>query len=91
MQEYMNEPIDQVWTDQDVMSEYQKYQDKRKVSRIFDITVKEINAILRRNLTIGHYIYIAPFLLRNKCDTKEEWCNINIMANGKIADLWEDE
>lgn len=49
MQEYMNEPIDQVWTDQDVMSEYQKYQDKRKVSRIFDITVKEINAILRRN------------------------------------------
>lgn len=49
MQEYMNEPIDQVWTDQDVMSEYQKYQDKRKVSRIFDITVKEINSILRRN------------------------------------------
>ena len=49
MQEYINEPIDQAWTDQDVISEYQKYKDKRKVSRIFDITVKEINVILRRN------------------------------------------
>lgn len=49
MEEYMNIPIDQVWTDQDIILEYQKYQDKRKISRIFDITVKEINAILKRN------------------------------------------
>lgn len=49
MEEYMNKPVDRVWNDQDVVSEYQKYQDKRKVSRIFDITVKEINEILRRN------------------------------------------
>lgn len=49
MQDYMNSPIDQIWTDQDVISEYRKYQDKRKISRIFDITVKEINSILKRN------------------------------------------
>ena len=49
MEEYMNRPLDYVWDDQDVIIEYQKYQDKRKVSRIFDITVKEINEILRRN------------------------------------------
>ena len=49
MGEYMNRPLDYVWDDQDVIIEYQKYQDKRKVSRIFDITVKEINEILRRN------------------------------------------
>lgn len=49
MEEYMNSPIDQTWTDQDVISEYQKYQDKRKISRIFDIAVKEVNAILKRN------------------------------------------
>lgn len=49
MEEYMNKPVDRVWNDQDVVAEYQKYQDKRKVSRIFDITVKDINAILKRN------------------------------------------
>lgn len=49
MEEYMNKPVDRVWNDQDVVSEYQKYQDKRKVSRIFDIAVKDINAILKRN------------------------------------------
>ena len=45
----MNKPIDQVWNDQDLVAEYQKCQDKRKVSRIFDITVKDVNAILKRN------------------------------------------
>lgn len=49
MTSYMNEPIDHAWNDQDVVAEYQKCQDKRKVSRIFDITVKEINIILKRN------------------------------------------
>lgn len=49
MEEYMNKPLDYVWTDQDVIAEYQKYQDKRKISRIFDIAVKDINAILKRN------------------------------------------
>ena len=49
MEEYMNKPVDRVWNDQDVVSEYQRYQDKCKVSRIFDITVKDINAILKRN------------------------------------------
>lgn len=49
MEEYMNKPVDRVWNDQDVVSEYQKCQDKRKVSRIFGISVKEINVILKRN------------------------------------------
>ena len=49
MEEYMNKPVDRVWNDQDVIAEYQKYQDKRKISRIFDIAVKDINAILKRN------------------------------------------
>lgn len=49
MEEYMNKPVDRVWNDQDVVSEYQKCQDKRKVSRIFSISVKEINVILKRN------------------------------------------
>ena len=49
MEEYMNIPIDQVWTDQDIILEYQKYQDKRKISRIFDTTLQEINVILKRN------------------------------------------
>lgn len=49
MEEYMNKPVDRVWNDQDVVSEYQKCQDKRKVCRIFQITTKEMNVILKRN------------------------------------------
>lgn len=49
MEEYMNKPINRMWSDQDVLMEFQKYQDKRKVSRIFKIPIKEINAILKRN------------------------------------------
>lgn len=49
MNEYMNSPIERPWSDRDVVIEYQKCQDKRKISRIFDVTVKEINIILKRN------------------------------------------
>lgn len=34
MEQYMNKPINHFWTDQDVILEYQKYQDKRKISRM---------------------------------------------------------
>lgn len=49
MKEHMNEPIEYSWTDQDVLAEYRKWEDKRKVSRIYDIPVSEINKILKRN------------------------------------------
>lgn len=45
----MNEPIEYSWTDQDIVTEYRKWEDKRKVSRIYDIPVSEINKILKRN------------------------------------------
>ena len=45
----MNEPVDYSWDDQDVILEYLKCNDKRKVARVFGITVKEINTILKRN------------------------------------------
>ena len=46
---FMNKPVSYKWTDQDVINEYHSCQDKRKVGRIFTITVKEINQILKRN------------------------------------------
>ena len=49
MDEYMNEPVDYKWDDKDIIKEYNQYQDKRKVSRIYDIPVKEINQMLKRN------------------------------------------
>ena len=49
MEEYMNKPVDKPRTDQDVIADYQKYGDKRKVARIYDITVAEVNKILKRD------------------------------------------
>ena len=49
MEEYMNKPEDRNWDDNDIVREYTQYQDKRKVSRVYDIPVKDINQILKRN------------------------------------------
>ena len=49
MDEYMNEPVDYKWDDKDIIKAYTQYQDKRKVSRVYDIPVKDINQILKRN------------------------------------------
>lgn len=46
---YMNEPIDYKYTDGDIVQEYNKCQDKKKVAAIWSITVKEVNEILKRN------------------------------------------
>ena len=46
--QYMNEPIITDWTEDDIMNEYEKCRDKRKVSKIFCITVREVTAILKR-------------------------------------------
>lgn len=48
MEEHMNKPVRYDWSDQDVVVEYQKYHDKRKVARIYNISVKEVNTILRK-------------------------------------------
>lgn len=47
--DFMNEPIPYKWTDQDIIDEYLSYRDKRKVGRIYGITTKEVNLILKRN------------------------------------------
>lgn len=52
MKEYMNEPVSCGWTKEDVIKEYNQCQDKRKVAKIFDITVKEVGELLRRNKVI---------------------------------------
>ena len=49
MEQYMNKPEDCNWDDKDIIKAYNQCQDKRKVSRIYDIPVKEINQILKRN------------------------------------------
>lgn len=47
MENFMNEPIVYNWTDKDIIQEYEKYQDKKKVAAIWKITVKEVNEILK--------------------------------------------
>lgn len=49
MREYMNKPVDYNWTDKDIIEEYKKCQDKKKVARIYCISVKEVTEIIRRN------------------------------------------
>lgn len=48
MQECINYPVNQPWTNQDIIMEYRRYHDKRKVARIYDISVKEVHLILKK-------------------------------------------
>ena len=43
----INEPIDHRWTPEDVVEDYRKYQDKKKVSKIYGITTKEVTQIIK--------------------------------------------
>ena len=45
----INEPIDHKWTPEDVVEDYRKYQDKKKVAKIYGITTKKSRRLLRRN------------------------------------------
>lgn len=43
----INEPVDHKWTSEDVVSDYRKYQDKKKVAKIYRITAKEVTQIIK--------------------------------------------
>ncbi len=48
MREYMNEPVDFRWSDTDIAQAYYQHEEnKRAVKRIFCLTTKELNRILR--------------------------------------------
>ena len=49
MENYINSPIARQWTDQDIINEYQRCQDKKQVAKIYLISVKEVTEILKRN------------------------------------------
>lgn len=47
MKDFMNEPEEKEWTAADIVREYEQYQDKKAVAKIFCITVGEVNKILK--------------------------------------------
>ena len=47
MEMNMNKPIDHKWTSEDVVEDYRKYQDKKKVAKIYGITTKEVTQIIK--------------------------------------------
>lgn len=47
MENFMNEPVEQNWTDEDVIEEYGKYDDKKKAAKIYGITTQQVAEILK--------------------------------------------
>ena len=47
METNINKPVDYKWTSEDVVSDYRKYQDKKKVAKIYGITTKEVAQIIK--------------------------------------------
>lgn len=48
MKNYMNEPVDYIFTDEDIMKEYQLYRDVKRVAAVFCIENKMVRQILKR-------------------------------------------
>lgn len=44
----MNKPVDYNWTDEEIIAEYEKYNDKKGISKMFCITMKQVNVIFKR-------------------------------------------
>lgn len=49
MENYMNAPVQLEWTDKDILEDFDKYHDKKAVSRRFCIPVSQVTEILKRN------------------------------------------
>lgn len=48
MESYLNQPIEESWTEEDIRKEFDLYRDKKIVARRYRISVAEINQILKR-------------------------------------------
>lgn len=48
MGNFMNEPVEQNWTEEDIVEEFEKYKDKKKVAKIYGITTQQVTEILKR-------------------------------------------
>ena len=44
----LNSPINREWTAEEIVKEYQIYKDKKYISKIFQISVKELNGMLKK-------------------------------------------
>lgn len=49
MENFMNEPVDQECTEEDIIREYNKCQDKKKLAKMYCTSVGEITEILKRS------------------------------------------
>ena len=47
MHEFMNEPVDHIWTEEEIRQEYSKNPDKKKISKTFCLEMKELNRIIK--------------------------------------------
>lgn len=47
MEKYMNKPVEYNWTEEDIIAEYQKIKDKKKVAKIYCITTIQVSDILK--------------------------------------------
>ncbi|RHM40465.1 hypothetical protein DWZ70_03045 [Mediterraneibacter gnavus] len=50
MENFMNEPVEQNWTENDIIEEYEKYKDKKKVAKVYGVTTQQVTEILKRNV-----------------------------------------
>lgn len=50
MGNFMNKPVEQNWTENDIIEEYEKYKEKKKVAKIYGITMQQVTEILKRNV-----------------------------------------
>lgn len=49
MNTYMNEPVENTFTDDDILKEYERFNDIKKVATVFCIENKVVRQILKRN------------------------------------------
>lgn len=52
MKNYMNEPVDHVFTDEDIIKEFQLYGDVKRVAAVFCIESKIVRQILKKKAVL---------------------------------------
>lgn len=47
MNNFMNQPVPHNITDEDIVAEYRKYNDIKKVAKIFNLSVQDVKEVLK--------------------------------------------
>lgn len=90
MNNNMNSPVEYNWKPEDVLNDYEKYKDKKKVAKIYGITPNEVLQIIKNGVVINKIELTKEemdFILKYRGLSKEDREKVQRALKGDVECL----